>query len=245
MTQYIHHPWTFCEDLSHDYKLSDESFRHLFHVLRIGEGAEIISFDGCGRLRLGRLHFSKKAGSVEFLEPMVEVPVPKMNFNLVQCLPNNMATFEDILRKACELGIQNIYPVLSERTERAAWRSELWNKRQERFQRILQESCKQAKNPFLPRLHAMVPWNELPKMDLGGCYFGSVEADFTAHFNLKTEPLISCIVGPEGGFSTQEEIFLRQFAIPIHLPTCIMRVETAVVALAAVLKSQLECVYRR
>ena len=236
--QYIHFPWTFCEDLSHNYELSDEAFRHLFHVLRIPDGAEIVSFDDCGKLRLGRLHFGKKTGSVEFTEPITKMPVPKITFNLIQCLPNNIATFEDVLRKTCELGIQNIYPVLSERTEKFAWRAGLWGKREERFQRILQESCKQAKNPFLPKLHAIAPLEELPNKNVGRCYFGSVEAATMPLPTSKLESTIACIVGPEGGFSPQEETVLKRFAIPIHLPTCVMRVETAVVALVSVLKTK-------
>ena len=235
--QHIHLPWTFCEDLSNDYTLSDEEFRHLFHVLRIPDGAELVAFDGRGKRRLGRLLLEKKIGSVQFTEPIVEVPVSSKTFNLVQCLPNNIATFEDILRKACELGIRNIYPVLSERTERAVWRNELWNKRQERFQRILKESCKQAKNPFLPQLHTIVPWNSISGINLGHCYFGSLDASPIPSSMLKTATSITCIIGPEGGLSSSEETFLRQFATPIHLPTCVLRVETAVVALVAVLKS--------
>ena len=235
--QYIHCPWTFHEDLSCDYTFSDEEFRHLFHVLRIPNGTELVAFNGCGKLRLGRLHLGKKTRSIEFTEPILDVSVPKVTFSLIQCLPNNIATFEDILRKSCELGIQNIYPVLSERTERSIWRSELWNKRQERFQRILQESCKQAKNPFLPRLHTIIPWTNLPNMNLGSCYFGSLDTGLKSFSAMKIADSITCIVGPEGGFSSQEETFLRQFATPIQLPTCVLRVETAVVALLAVLKT--------
>lgn len=233
---YIHLPWTFYEDLSQNYALSDEAFRHLFHVLRIPDGSEIVSFDGCGKLRLGRLLAGKKSGSVEFMEPIFTVSAHQKAFNLVQCLPNNIATFEDILRKACELGIQNIFPVLSERTEKSFWRKDLWNKRQERFRRILQESCKQAKNPFLPKLHLIASLNDLPTLNVGHCFFGSLESAQTSFPDLKNEPAVACIVGPEGGFSTSEESFLTSFATPLHLPTCVLRAETAVVALMAVLK---------
>ena len=233
---YIHLPWTFCEDLSQNYVLCDEAFRHLFHVLRVPNRSEIVSFDGCGKLRLGRLLAGKKSGSVEFTEPVFTVPAPPKAFNLVQCLPNNIATFDDILRKACELGIQNIFPVLSERTEKSFWRPELWNKRQERFQRILQESCKQAKNPFLPKLHPIASLNDLPTLNVGHCFFGSLESAQTSFPDLKNEPAVACIVGPEGGFSTSEESFLNTFATPLHLPTCVLRAETAVVALLSILK---------
>ena len=237
--QHIHLPWTFCEDLSHDYVLPDDEFRHLFHVLRVSDDAGVVSFDGCGRLRLGRVCFGKKSGKVAFTEPVFEMPAPKKTFSLVQCLPNNVATFEDILRKTCELGVQSIYPILSERTEKSGWRSELWNKRQERFRRILQESCKQAKNPFLPQLHTVASFEQLPNMNLGHSYWGSLEATQTDFIEHKEETPVACIIGPEGGFSSQEEDALKQFATPIHLPTCVMRVETAVVGLISVLKTTL------
>ena len=158
---HIHLPWVYHEDLSQRYVLCEDSFRHLVHVLRISDNSEVVSFDGQGKLRLGRLHTGKKTGEIEFIEPVFTVPLPEKSFNLVQFLPNNVATFEDILRKACELGIQNIYPVFGERTESVNRRTEIWHKRQERFQRILQESCKQAKNPFMPRLHDVVRFERL------------------------------------------------------------------------------------
>lgn len=233
---YIHFPWTYCEDLSQDCVICKEAFWHLTHVLRIPDRSEIVAFDGRNCLRLGRLCCDKKTGKIEFVEPIFKVPIPKKSFNLVQCLPNNIATFEDILRKTCELGIRNIYPVLGERTEKASWRTEIWNKRQERFNRILQESCKQAKNPFLPQLHAVVPLEYLPKLSVGHCYFGNLEMTQSGIPVLKDEDNISCIVGPEGGFSPQEVVFLKTFATPIQLPTCVLRVETAVVGLLSVLK---------
>ena len=237
--RYIHLPWSFCEDLSQDYTLSDEAFRHLVHVLRIPDKAEIVAFNGCGELRLGHLCCSRKAGHIEFTEPISVAPVSKRVFNLVQCLPNNIATFEEILRKACELGIQNIYPILSDRSEKSVWRADLWVKRQERFQRILRESCKQAKNPFLPQLHTIASLKDLDNKNMGHCYFGSLSSEKNFFPKFQNETLIACVVGPEGGFSVQEESFLSEFSTPIQLPTYVLRVETAVVALIATLKTML------
>lgn len=234
---YIHLPWIYREDLSQHYVLCNESFRHLVHVLRISDNSEVVSFDGQGKLRLGRLHMGKKTGEMEFIEPVFTVPFPKKSFNLVQLLPNNVATFEDILRKACELGIQDIYPVLGERTESVNWRTEIWHKRRERFRRILQESCKQAKNPFMPRLHDVVRFERLEKETLGRCYFGSLGTVPETLPLFQDAGNIACFVGPEGGFSQKEETTLMEFATPVQLPTCVLRVETAVVGLFSVLKT--------
>ena len=96
-------------------------------------------------------------------------------FQLLLCLPNHVATFEEILRKACELGIQSIQPLFSERTERLHWSPDVWQQRSERWKRILIEACKQAKNPFLPQLYAPVPLGELQKLPLGHCIHGTLD----------------------------------------------------------------------
>jgi 16S rRNA (uracil1498-N3)-methyltransferase len=51
-----------------------------------------------------------------------------------------------------------------------------------------------------------------------------------------SETLFSCLIGPEGGFSDAEEAFLSKISRGIHLPTCVLRTETAAVSLVTILK---------
>ena len=235
----LHYPWIYSNSLiPGTIDLSLEESKHLRSVLRCRDGEIVVAFDGCGNFRQGRLVLDKICKLV-FEGPIEYETMPVCNFSLVQCLPNNTATFEIVLRKACELGVHEIVPVLSDRTEVQHWTNELWNKRMDRFQRIFVESCKQAKNPFIPRLGLPVKFEELPERALLHSVYGSLRTDRKKPFSMDSVSNIACVVGPEGGFSASEEEFLSRVSCGIHLPTYVMRVETAVVALMAVLKHQI------
>ena len=76
--------------------LTDEA-RHVIRVLRCRSGDTITAFDGCGHTRDGRLEIEKKSTSLHFTEPLQQAPEPTRQFQLLLCLPNHVATFEEIL----------------------------------------------------------------------------------------------------------------------------------------------------
>ena len=244
-------PWAYVEELrsvASVLSLPIDEARHVVRVLHCRSGDKITAFDGFGHTRDGRLEIVKKNCSLHFTEPLQHAPQPTRQFQLLLCLPNHVATFEEILRKTCELGIQRIQPLFSERTERLHWSPDTWQQRSERWKRILIEACKQAKNPFLPQLNPPVPLKELQTLSLGCCIHGSLDVasslpsptqdtSFLESFSpTPSEALFSCLIGPEGGFSSDEEAFLSKISRGIHLPTCVLRTETAVVSLVTILK---------
>lgn len=235
---FIHYPWGYSGTLSGNACiLSEEESRHLRSVLRCRENEPVVVFDGNGAMGSGRLIFRKRNCEVVFTKKVEQVLRNDCSFNLVQLLPNNIATFEDILRKTCELGVTSIFPVYGDRSEPKHWTEEIWAKRSGRFMRILIEACKQAKNPFIPRLQMPLPLKSLSKETLGCCFYGSLNAGKIVPEKISNVKNISCIVGPEGGFSSQEEQYLSEFSHGIRLPTCVLRVETAVVGLISVIKT--------
>ncbi|MBR1843283.1 MAG: 16S rRNA (uracil(1498)-N(3))-methyltransferase [Opitutales bacterium] len=245
-------PWVYVEELrsvASVLPLPTDEAQHVVRVLRCRSGDKITAFDGFGHTRGGHLKIEKKDVSLHFTEPLQPTPQPTRQFQLLLCLPNHVATFEEILRKTCELGIQSIRPLFSERTERLHWSPDVWEQRSERWRRILIEACKQAKNCFLPQLHAPFSLKELQTLPLGYCIHGSLDTAssplpsstqntslFETFSPAPSETLFSCLIGPEGGFSDTEEAFLSKISRGIHLPTCVLRTETAVVSLVAVLK---------
>ena len=244
-------PWLYAERLqsvASVLPLPTDETRHVVRVLHCRSGDKITAFDGFGHTRDGCLVIEKKSCSLHFTEPLQHAPQPTRQFQLLLCLPNHVATFEEILRKTCELGIQRIQPLFSERTERLHWSPDVWEQRSERWRRILIEACKQAKNSFLPQLNPPVPLRELQTLPLGCCIHGSLDAaslqtsptqdtSLLEKFSpAPSETLFSCLIGPEGGFSDTEEAFLSKISRGIHLPTCVLRTETAVVSLVTILK---------
>ena len=245
-------PWLYDERLrsvASVLSLPTDEAQHVVRVLRCQSGDKITAFDGFGHTRDGRLEIVKKNCSLHFTEPLQHAPQPTRQFQLLLCLPNHVATFEEILRKTCELGIQSLQPLFSERTERLHWSPDVWQQRSERWKRIFIEACKQAKNPFLPQLNSPVPLKELQTLPLGYCIRGTLNTAssllpsstqntslFETFSPAPSETLFSCVIGPEGGFSDAEEAILSKISRGIHLPTCVLRTETAVVSLVAVLK---------
>ena len=244
-------PWVYIERLRNVASvlpLPIDEARHVVRVLRCRSGDAITAFDGSGHTREGHLVIERKNCLLHFTEPLQCAPTPTRQFQLLLCLPNNIATFEEILRKTCELGIQSIQPLFSERTERLHWSPDIWEQRSERWKRILIEACKQAKNPFLPQLNPPVPLRELQTLPTGYCIHGTLDAasslpsraqnvSLLKNFSpTSSETLFSCLIGPEGGFSDTEEAFLSKISRGIYLPTCVLRTETAVVSLLTILK---------
>ena len=239
MKQAWRYPWVFAPNLT-EYSdilpLPEEEFRHVAFVLRCTNGENLITFDGKGGVRMGSLTLTPKQGFIHFKSDFKKIPQALKQYNLVQFLPNNVATFEIVLRKCCELGIHSIYTVLGERSERKQWAPEIWKKRIDRFQRILIESCKQAKNPYLPKIFLPETLSTINWQKLGCCFHGSLR-EKAYHWKQEGMPdLYSIIVGPEGGFSENEEQFLSGVSSGICLPTYVLRTETAVVSLITAVK---------
>ncbi len=239
MKQIWCYPWVFTPNLLEGmdvFSLPEEEFHHVAFVLRCKNGECLIAFDGKGGVRLGTLVLTAKQGFIHFKSDFEKIQQSSKQYNLVQFLPNNVATFEIVLRKCCELGIHGIYTVLGERSEHKQWASEIWKKRTDRFQRILIESCKQAKNPYLPQIFRPKTISNVNWKVLGCCFHGSLNGKIYHGVQEKLSRLYSIIVGPEGGFSENEEQYLSEFSSGICLPTCVLRTETAVVSLVTAVK---------
>ena len=239
MKQTWRYPWVFAPNLSEGVDvlpLSEEEFRHVAFVLRCKNGETLVAFDGKGGVHLGTLALTARQGFIHFKSDFEKNSQASKQYNLVQFLPNNVATFEIVLRKCCELGIRAIYTVFGERSERKQWVSEIWKKRMDRFQRILIESCKQAKNPYLPQLFLPETISTINWQELGCCFHGSLFGKPCLGGQENATDLYSIIVGPEGGFSEKEEQFLSSVSSGICLPTCVLRTETAVVSLITAAK---------
>lgn len=115
----------------------------------------------------------------------------------------NIDRFEWFLEKATEIGISNIYPFLSSRSERKIIKPQ-------RLEKILISAMKQSKNFYKPLLHPLIPYSKLVNSDFEN------QTKFIAHcmepelalqnqYNSGSDAIV--LIGPEGDF-TEEEIRL-------------------------------------
>ncbi|MBP5190966.1 MAG: 16S rRNA (uracil(1498)-N(3))-methyltransferase [Opitutales bacterium] len=243
MILHRHLPWIYSQNLqtANDcWVLPPEEARHITRVRRFQSEEAAVAFDGKGYMRIGRLHLEKQQTLLRFTEPLQQAPTLPITFQLILCLPNHVATFEEILRKMCELGIQTLLPIYAQHTEKLHWTRKVWEQRSPRWRRILIEACKQAKNPLLPKIFPPCKIQQLSPIAVGFCIHGSLTASTLSQPFLPSpkEKIYSAIVGCEGGFSEEEEAFLDKISQKICLPTSVLRIETAAVSLLTLLKAK-------
>jgi 16S rRNA (uracil1498-N3)-methyltransferase len=166
---------------------------------------------------------------------------------------------EMVLRQATELGIQRFIAFRSERCEHHQPASQL-NRRLERWRKITREALCQCGRMRLPEVLILADTAELischssawggPSAGAAGiakdCSRGlkivaREDADRQSLINLSAAHPIChqalVVVGPEGGWSWREgEQFVEAGFLPVHLGPRTLRLETAAVALVAVVQ---------
>jgi len=134
--------------------LDEDNSRHIVQVLRMGAGGEVCLTDGRGALvTAGIVEAQKKKcrvaiRSVEFLpsaERKVAVAISPLK---------NASRFEWFLEKATEIGVAEIIPLMTERTERQ-------HLRPDRLRNILVSALLQSRQAWLPVLRTATPLVQL------------------------------------------------------------------------------------
>ncbi len=211
--------------------LSDESlFHQLKNVFRFHEGDKLILLDNSG-FRYGSTIVSLGKNSVTFLIEEQKNTDAKLPIRVVlfQSLIKK-DKFEWVVEKATELGTEAFVPVLSERSEKK-------DLNRDRLKKIIKEASEQSGRANLPELYEITPFEEM---------FTRSEMFFLA-FDPKGEPLkhekivndakdrqLAILVGPEGGWSESELMFMKEKKVVIcSLGGQVLKAETAAISAAA------------
>ena len=227
-------------------RLEGDEARHCAQVLRKAPGDEVIVFNGQGvwvRAMIGAIT-SREVTLQEITRGVT--PPPDTAITLFQSVPKG-ANMELIIEKAVELGVNRIVPVLSERTVVQLSGKDA-AKKQEKWQRIALEACKQCGQNWLPEVVTPASWAKawelLPEHDLR--LVAALEPDaqsfkaaLAGHQGLKQSILM--VIGPEGDLTEQEYREARaRRCVPVTLGPIILRVETAAMYCLSVLRHELQ-----
>lgn len=159
----------------------------------------------------------------------------------VLCIPLlTEQKFSFILQKATELGIDEIIPVITERSKIKLNDKE--DKKISRWTRICKEASEQSKRLSIPIISNVKKINELKLEGLKiVCSTSETENSIknVLQNNKKCDKIIF-MVGPEGGLTHNEEEELKTLDfIPVSLGNNIMRVETVPIYLLSVLNYEM------
>lgn len=220
---------------------SDET-RHLRSVLRLGAGERIAVFDGAGAEFVCLIKSIKKNETV--LEILREVPVETFESKLdliLAAAPIKGDKFDLVIQKAVELGVSEFVPVLTARCDVKIKNPE---KKSERWRKIIVEASKQTGRAALMRIGEPTEFEFFAQnasgakilfSERGGESFESIEASE----EFQKPGKITAAIGSEGGWEEREIDFAGSLGFRIvTLGTRILRAETAVISVAAILQNR-------
>ena len=224
-------------------RLDQDESGHCVKVLRHRSGDEISVIDGQGTLYRCRITVDSHKG----VEAMVLDSTPQWGshpyrLHMAVCPTKNNDRFEWFAEKACEIGFDELSPVIGEHSERRVLKTQ-------RVEKILVSASKQSLKASVPAINEPISVKEFIKANAAG------EGDSTLRLiaycfddeNVLRRSIkqvldafegtdIIVMIGPEGDFSREEaELALASGFIPVHLGASRLRTETAAVtAVAAV-----------
>jgi 16S rRNA (uracil1498-N3)-methyltransferase len=194
-------------------------------------GDELELFDGQGRS--ARASVDVIAGQTVHLAltaPPVLEP-PPLPILLGSAIPKGQL-IEDIIRQATEIGATRIVPLL---TERCIVKVDDPSRRQEKWQRVALEACKQCGRNWIPAVDSPVRLEAFLTRNLDRSELRCVAALCEHAESLercwpheKPPESISVLTGPEGDFTSNELSLLIQGGYaPLWLGPHILRADTA------------------
>ena len=201
---------------------------YLGNVMRLGAGAELLTFDGESGEWLARIADSGKKRMALTIERRTReaeaVPDVWLAF-----APVKRTQTDWLVEKATELGVAKLLPVMTRRT--IAERVKL-----ERLEAITIEAAEQCGRTRLPEIvEPQVLARFLEQRDTGRpLYFADEGGGEPAASAFRAGPA-TILTGPEGGFTDEERAAIRATAntVPVSLGPRILRAETAALAALA------------
>jgi 16S rRNA (uracil1498-N3)-methyltransferase len=205
------------------FELSEASSRHCIQVLRMRTGGPLHLTNGKGlKVEASILSEDRKAAVVQILS-FETIPAAKRSMSIGIALLKNSDRFEWMLEKITEIGVSQIYPLNSKRSEQHRFRFD-------RYHQILVAAMLQSQQCWLPILHEPVSATMLINQ-------ADQDLKLIAHCEndqknpLQQVPLAQnslILIGPEGDFSREEiDLALQQGFIPVSLGETRLRTETA------------------
>ncbi len=213
--------------------ITGDNYKHIKNVLRIqvGESIEICNFGACYVCVIESIDASKIVAKIE--EKYENTNELNCKINLFQGLPKK-DKMELVITKCIELGVNEIYPTMMERTIVKYDNKKVKNK-MTRWSKIALSASMQSKRNKVVQVNEPKKLKDfedvLKSADLtlvlyeNDNDFGSFKTFLSTIQNYGT---INVIVGPEGGISDDEiEYLLSIGAKTVSLGRRILRTETA------------------
>ena len=220
-------------------RLDHDESGHCVKVLRHRCGDEISVIDGCGTLYRCRITSdSHKGVEAMVLESSENWGVHPYRLHLAVCPTKNNDRYEWFAEKACEIGLDELSPVIGEHSERKVLKTA-------RVEKILISAAKQSLKAAVPVINEPVSVKEFIRQNAVAADTLKLIAYCFEDENVPRRSIkevldgfsgtdVIVMIGPEGDFSQEEAVLaLEAGFIPVHLGASRLRTETAAVTAAS------------
>ncbi|TMN21005.1 16S rRNA (uracil(1498)-N(3))-methyltransferase [Lentibacillus cibarius] len=217
--------------------IKGDDAHHISRVMRLKAGNEVICNHPDGQAAICEItEITNNAVRTEMKEWLHASNESPISVTIAQALAKG-DKFELVLQKGTELGAAAFIPVQAERSV-VVWDDKKAAKKLNRYAKILKEASEQCHRNKIPQLHPFATITDL--IEQSHCFdkkiFAYEEEAKTNTFQtfaqsvaeIKSGDNVLIVIGPEGGFSEQEAVLMKQamFA-PVRLGPRILRTETA------------------
>ncbi|AQQ70446.1 Ribosomal RNA small subunit methyltransferase E [Limihaloglobus sulfuriphilus] len=221
--------------------------RHLSTVMRVKQGDPVEVFDGRGRLGVAVAeNISKRSVTLNVTEETLEAP-RSVGRVILAVSPPKGNRWDWLASKVTEIGVDYIYPVLFERSVRQGNAKNFI----EKTTAVTVAAAKQCKRLYLPKISQPVRLeqfladgiNEASSLKVALMSL-SEDTIFIDRLdpNWQKEDIV-IFVGPEGGFTEEEEILIKRHypagdCFSVSITKNVLRTETAALSASAILCSK-------
>ena len=203
-----------------------EESKHIVKVLRKSVGDILNITNGNGWL------FDAEIINADLKKCLVNInnskQKPRKDYKLhLAVAPTKMNDrFEWFLEKATEIGVNEITPIICERSERKTIKIE-------RMRKVVQAGMKQSLQTYLPKLNEAITYKEFMAEPNEGLHFIAHCQDgekMDLKRRVAPDKDVTILIGPEGDFSKSEiELAYEKGFLPISLGRNRLRTETAAI----------------
>ena len=218
--------------------LPEDSAHHAVHVMRLRENDEVTLFNGRGG------EYAARIASIQRLRIALDIlqhrPVERespLQMTLVQGV-SSADRMDYTVRKAVELGVSAIHPVLATRSV-ARPKGERADNRRAHWQKVAISACEQCGRNRIPEVHPVVSVEAFLRQTTQGFKFLlSPRSELEFSKSIPSAAAFVFAAGPEAGFDTDEEAaFAKAGFTPVKLGPRVLRTETAALAALAALSA--------
>ncbi len=223
--------------------LSEEESRHLVKVLRLTTGESVELLDGLGTVYRAVIAGTGRRVALHLEGVAATAPEREKTLWIGQGILKG-DKMDTVMQKCTELGVTRFSPFHSSRCQ-GRLDPALGRKKQQRWQRIGLEACKQCLRLRLPHVDGPVQYGELLQGEslLGEGMLRLMFWEEEKELHLQDLPEVAeagsviLLLGPEGGFTGQEVEEARRAGFrTVSLGERILRAETATLAAVTVVQ---------